>query len=71
MKHKLWMKITAVIVMTISVYLLPAPSANPASLQCLGKGSVCVTIAGPVGECCPGLSCKFVADDLSVCVRRK
>jgi hypothetical protein len=67
MKHKLWMKIIALMVMTISVHLLPAISANPASLRCLREGAVCVTIAGPVGECCPGLSCKFIAPDLSVC----
>jgi hypothetical protein len=67
MKYKLWMKITALMVMNISVYLSPAISANPASLRCLGEGGVCVTIAGPVGECCPGLRCKFVAPDLSVC----
>jgi hypothetical protein len=67
MKHKLWMKITALMVMIISVYLLPAIPANPASLRCLGKGAACVTIAGPVGECCPGLGCKLIAPDLSVC----
>lgn len=67
MKHKPWMKITALLVMNILVYLSPTISANPSSLLCRGEGGVCVTIAGPVGECCPGLRCKFVAPDLSVC----
>ncbi|MEU7742446.1 hypothetical protein [Nonomuraea sp. NPDC049158] len=37
---------------------------------CIPEGGLCVGIAGPVGRCCPGLVCRSLAPDLSLCEHR-
>ncbi|KAM3074802.1 Secreted effector protein pine1 [Clarireedia jacksonii] len=42
--------------------------AVPQDDKCLAKNTLCAGIAGPVGTCCEGLTCKYKFADYATCV---
>jgi hypothetical protein len=52
---------------SLTAMALAAPSPL-GEYVCHREGETCVTIAGPIGVCCPGLQCVYIGPDLGVSI---